>query len=72
MPVCPNWILKSKPLAQQYGAMAKNWIPRLAYGCADWLRAPQPRSGVLHDGDLDWRREYADLDAVRNRFLDHA
>ena len=52
--------------------MAKNWIPRLAYGCADWLRAPQPRSSMLHDGDLDWRREYADLDAVRNRFLDHA
>jgi hypothetical protein len=52
--------------------MAKNWIPRLAQGCAAWLRAPQPRSGVLHDGHLDWRREHADLDAVRNRFADFA
>ena len=52
--------------------MAKNWIPRLAQGCAAWLRAPQPRSGVPHDGDLDWRRERSDLDAVRNRFADDA
>ena len=54
------------------GVMAKNWIPRLAQDCAAWLRAPQPRSGVPHDGDLDWRRERSDLDAVRNRFADDA
>ena len=50
--------------------MATNWIPRIARGCSEWLRTPQPRSGERTD-DADWRRGRVDLDAIRARFPDH-
>ena len=39
---------------------------------ANWLRAPQPRSGEWGESDADARRARMDLDAVRARFPDHA
>ncbi len=56
--------------------MSKNWMPplvRIAHGCAEWLRMPQPRSGGTgFDGDADSRRARTELDAIRARFPDHA
>jgi hypothetical protein len=61
----------------QDGNMSKNWMPplaRIAHGCADWLRTPQPRSGAGFGAfdDADGRRTRTELDAIRARFPDHA
>jgi hypothetical protein len=54
--------------------MSKNWKPltRIAQGCAEWLRAPQPRTGARFGDDADRRRARIDLDAVRARFAEHS
>ena len=55
--------------------MSKNWMPplaRIAHGCAEWWRMPQPRSGTGFDGDADSRRARTELAAIRARFPDHA
>lgn len=71
MPVFLNWLLMGKPLGEHSWLMSKNRMPitRIAL---QWLRHPQPRSGVRLVDDADARRAAMDLDAVRARFPDHA
>jgi hypothetical protein len=73
MPVCLNWLLKTRVIKSQYRLMAQNWTSRMTRK-ASKLRVfrNSPRIGDFVAEDSDSRRIRIELDAIRARFPDHA